>query len=136
MKPPAKNPCGSCPYRQDVPSGIWHESEYTKLPNYDLPTQEQPLGVFGCHQNNGCACSGWVAVHDMKNNLALRVSFGMGHIDNPDAFLDYSTDVPLFASGQEAADHGMRDILNPDETARKKMRKLLEKGVATTEESA
>lgn len=53
IKAPAKNPCGSCPYRRDVPSGIWSEEEYDKLPQYDLPTGDQPPNVFLCHQQNG-----------------------------------------------------------------------------------
>lgn len=31
LKPP-KVPCGTCPYRRDVPAGIWHGEEYAKLP--------------------------------------------------------------------------------------------------------
>ena len=42
---PAKNPCGSCPYRKDVPSGVWAVSEYLKLVEYDRPTGEQPVHV-------------------------------------------------------------------------------------------
>ena len=47
VRPPAKSPCGSCPYRQDVPSGVWAASEYEKLPAYDAPeTFMQPPGLF------------------------------------------------------------------------------------------
>ena len=28
-------PCASCPYRCDVPSGVWHPDEYAKLEVYD-----------------------------------------------------------------------------------------------------
>jgi hypothetical protein len=31
----AARPCASCPYRKDVPSGIWAAHEYTKLLAYD-----------------------------------------------------------------------------------------------------
>lgn len=26
-------PCDTCPYRQDAPSGLWSASEYAKLPD-------------------------------------------------------------------------------------------------------
>ena len=52
-----KRPCPSCPYRRDVPSGIWHESEYAKLPQFDGPTQDQlaagAFALFHCHSQPG-----------------------------------------------------------------------------------
>lgn len=120
---PLKNPCASCPYRQDVPSGLWAEEEYVKLPQYDLPTHMQPMAVFQCHQRNGHACSGWVACHDMDNNMAVRVSHAMGHLDAAD-FVDYETDVPVFESGSEAAEHGMADITAPSPEAMATMAKI------------
>ena len=74
MKAPAKNPCGSCPYRRDVPSGVWDESEYHKLPEFDKPTAEQPPRVFMCHQDNDRLCAGWVACHDMDESLGFRIN--------------------------------------------------------------
>jgi hypothetical protein len=53
---PARNPCGSCPYRKDVPSGVWETLEYEKLPPYDGETFEQPFEAFFCHQQNGRLC--------------------------------------------------------------------------------
>ncbi|WP_336794377.1 DUF6283 family protein [Gordonia malaquae] len=50
---PAPRPCESCPYRRDVPSGVWAESEYEKLRAYDAPTGEQPVRLFLCHQYDG-----------------------------------------------------------------------------------
>lgn len=127
MKPPAKSPCGSCPYRRDVPSGVWHPDEYSKLPEYDKPMLEQPKGLFGCHQNDGKACAGWVGVHDMDDNFAFRIAVSMGHIarEDIDGFLDYETSVPLFGSGQEACDHGMKEIEVPSERATRVIKKLL-----------
>lgn len=121
---PLKNPCASCPYRKDVPSGVWAAEEYLKLPLYDRETQDQPIAVFQCHQRNGHACSGWVAVHDMQNNFAIRVAALMGHIDDMDAFLDYETDVPLHESGMDACVHGLRDVMDPSEDADKVMAKI------------
>lgn len=127
MKPPAKSPCGSCPYRRDVPSGVWAAEEYNKLPEYDKETQEQPPALFGCHQGDGRACAGWVAVHDMSQNLGLRIGTAVGHIDPNDVqdFLDYQTSTPLFDSGQEAADHGKREIDNPSERATRVINKVM-----------
>lgn len=114
---PAKNPCGSCPYRRDSPSGLWHESEYDKLPEYDKETGYQPGNPFFCHQAIDRLCAGWVGCHDMDENLALRMaSLGIHDDVRPedvDAIRDYSTDVPLFGSGQEARDHGMERYYNP-----------------------
>lgn len=108
---PTTNPCGSCPYRKDVPSGVWDVEEYAKLPGYDQDTQEQPPHVFMCHQQNGHLCAGWVAVHDMDNSLGLRLAQSFGMIDPEEAtkVLTYTTQVHLFSSGEEAAAHGLHD---------------------------
>lgn len=37
----APKPCASCPYRRDVPEGVWHPEEYSKLRAYDGSTGEQ-----------------------------------------------------------------------------------------------
>jgi hypothetical protein len=116
----AKRPCGSCPYRRDVPSGVWAESEYDKLPDYDAPTWSQPLGLFMCHQRDGCLCAGWLACHG-RELLAVRLAR-----DTVDpAVHGYTTDVPVFASGAEAAAHGKRGIDRPDPKAKKLVAKLL-----------
>jgi hypothetical protein len=121
---PAAKPCGSCPYRRDVPSGIWAAEEYAKLPEYDKPTGEQPPSVFLCHRQDGRLCAGWVAVHDMDECLGLRIAAATGAFTEPDAVLNYVTDVPLWGSGAEAAAHGRADLDSPGEEARKVMRKL------------
>src|SRR5476649_1940723 len=115
IKGPAPAPCGSCPYRQDVPSGVWSEEEYAKLPEFDKSTGEQPPSVFCCHQQPGRLCAGWVGVHEMKHNLGLRLADAMGAMepDEVDATLAYETSVPLFASGAEAAEHGRAEIAEP-----------------------
>lgn len=116
---PPKTPCGSCPYRQDVPSGLWERSEYEKLPNYDGETGEQVMkqafGLFMCHQNDGCLCGGWLLTHDRDHLLALR-------LNEVDASVwDYAPDIAVFASGQEAHDHGVRDLESPSPEARRKI---------------
>lgn len=129
--PPAPRPCGSCPYRQDVPSGVWSKSEYDKLPEYDLPTIEQPTSVFLCHQqdrdSSGIrACGGWAACHDGDELFALRLAGAMQTM-TLEAILAtraYVSPVPVFASGEEAAEHGMAEISWPGEEARKLMDKI------------
>lgn len=126
IKLPAKNPCGSCPYRRDVPSGVWAEEEYAKLPQYDGPTFDQPPGVFMCHQQDGRICAGWAGCHDMYESMAVRLAVLDGRIkeDDVDALLDYTTPTPLFASGVEAAAHGRAEIESPSARARKTVDKL------------
>lgn len=123
---PAKNPCGTCPYRKDIASGVWAAEEYDKLPDFDLPTEHQPTSVFMCHQQDGRLCAGWVGCHDMDESLGLRlaVPFGSITLEARQAALEYESPVPLFASGQEAADHGRRHIDSPDEKARKAVEKV------------
>jgi hypothetical protein len=117
-----KRPCPSCPYRRDVPSGIWAPEEYAKLPAYDRPTGEQPPQAFYCHQRTGELCAGWAGCHDMANALAMRFACLQGEVDP--AVFDYVSPVPLFGSGAEAAEHGMQDIAAPGPDARCKMRQL------------
>jgi hypothetical protein len=119
---PRKTPCPSCPYRRDVPSGIWEEAEYAKLHGYDGDVPDQLInnatGLFFCHQRTDELCAGWVGCHDMPNNLAVRLHYNK--ID-ADAVFDYESPVPLFASGAEAAEHGRERIENPDEEAQRKI---------------
>src|SRR6188768_1946802 len=105
-----KIPCGSCPYRKDVPPGIWDASEYAKLPSYDgdIPDQLMNGGVplFMCHQNDGRLCGGWLACHGAGNLLAMR----MHGRDADPAVWDYDPGVEVFASGAEAAKHGISGV--------------------------
>ncbi len=115
---PRSTPCGSCPYRQDCPSGVWHDSEYAKLIEYDRDTGSQPQGVFMCHSDNDriTICRGWLDVHTKWDLLALRLAASLGRVlrgifDLP------KCDVPTFASGTQAAEHGMTDIDDPSPEA-------------------
>lgn len=128
-KPP-KVPCGTCPYRQDVPSGIWDPSEYAKLPRFDGTIADQLLlgaaGLFMCHQRDGCLCGGWLATHGPENLLALRMS----KVD-PSTW-DYDPPTPVWSSGAEAAAHGMRDVHKPGVAAKRKMKGLARKLASET----
>lgn len=123
---PAKRPCGSCPYRCDVPSGVWAPEEYAKLPEYDKPTPEQPAGIFLCHQQDGRVCAGWAGTHDMSNNLAVRLGSITGSLDpdTTETLLDYETPVELFDSGAAAAHHGLTEVEAPSPKAGKTIAKL------------
>jgi Family of unknown function (DUF6283) len=124
-------PCSACPYRRDVPSGVWAHHEYEKLRDYDLPTGDQPFSTFMCHVTPDAMCGGWVRVHMNRGSeyelLALRL------VGVPEEGIDYiRRDLPpfrvaLFDSGNDAADHGQRDIEHPTPestaTAQRLMRK-------------
>jgi hypothetical protein len=115
-KPP-KRPCGSCPYRKDVPSGVWAAEEYAKLPQYDGDTGEQfmkgAVALFMCHQRDGCLCGGWLQTHGADHLAALRV-----RAVDPSAY-GYQSDVETFARGEEAMLHGLADIDSPSDKALK-----------------
>jgi hypothetical protein len=120
-------PCVSCPYRRSCPSGVWAASEYDKLTAYDGDATEQVasaggMQAFGCHQGDGQLCAGWVGHRDPHDLIALKVAIARGTA-SPDA-LDYTTDVPLFASGAEAAGHGKRDIEAPSPKALEQVGKI------------
>ena len=123
-RPPAARPCGSCPYRRDVPSGIWHVTEYAKLPRYDLPTAQQPFTAFACHQQDGRLCAGWVGCHDTGQLMALRLPLEGLTFEEQCELHDYQTPVPLFSSGTEAAEHGLKNYEEPDEKAERMRRRL------------
>jgi hypothetical protein len=101
---------------------VWAALEYEKLPAYDGDVVDQLMagghGLFYCHQNDGHLCAGWVGCHDMHNNLATRLCKVA-----PETF-DYESPVPLFASGAEAAAHGLSGVEDPSPEARALIAKL------------
>jgi len=106
-------PCESCPYRKDAPPGLWHESEYRKLIEYDKPTGEQPPKAFFCHTTPDFLCIGWSVVHGRNakrgyESLALRFL-----LLNQNFLVIHHPKTPLFKSGQEAAEHGMSAMKRP-----------------------
>jgi Family of unknown function (DUF6283) len=124
LNPPAPRPCNSCPYRRDVPSGVWAREEYEKLRRYDAPTMEQPPAVFTCHQQDlgstrSRACAGWAGCHDGDELLGLRIAVLEGSltVQDAEAVRDCVSPVPLFSSGAEAADHGVAEVDKPGRRA-------------------
>ncbi|MDX3538472.1 DUF6283 family protein [Streptomyces sp. MB09-01] len=131
IRPPAPRPCESCPYRRDVPAGIWASEEYDKLRTYDADTPDQPPRIFQCHQSDTGndsrrICAGWAGCHDSDNLLALRMAVLDGRIDpaTHQAVADYTSPVPLFLSGSDAADHGQKGLTTPTENARRMIEKI------------
>jgi hypothetical protein len=122
-----KAPCKSCPYRTDVPSGVWAAEEYQKLPSYDGEIIDQlqsgALGLFMCHQKDGNLCAGWLATHGTDNLLALRLQ---GDQVKEEVW-DYESPVPVFKSGAEAAAHGLADIDAPGTKAGRTIDRLVRK---------
>lgn len=130
---PADLPCPSCPYRRDVPSGVWTDAEYDKLPGYDESTPFQPVRVFMCHQQNGRLCAGWVGCHDVDHLLSLRIAVADGSltVDDMQATADYVCPVELWGSGAEAAEHGKADVGWPDREAREVIAKVTRRQAKT-----
>lgn len=123
-------PCIACPYRQDVPSGVWAWHEYEQLAEYDRPTGEQPFGPFMCHATPEHFCHGWAVCHSNRGHpyelLALRLYTSLfaglsAEVEIPEA------GVSLFASGAEAAAHGQADIARPSAKARAMVERLMRK---------
>lgn len=126
LRGPAPRPCESCPYRRDVPSGVWSASEYDKLPGYDEPTPSQPARVFACHRHDGRVCAGWAGCHAGEHLLSLRLALLTGGMTVADyeATVAYSSPVPLFSSGAEAATHGKAEVEAPGAPARRVIAKV------------
>jgi hypothetical protein len=125
---PRKMPCASCPFRTNVASGIWDKTEYQKLPAYDGEIHEQTAtAVFMCHQPaEGHVCSGWLGHREYPEDmLAVRLGIIRGDLDQ--SCLEYTTDVALFGSGAEAAEHGMKQFLDPQEDTLSVIRKITHK---------
>lgn len=103
-------PCQFCPYRRDVPSGIWHADEYAKLIEYDRPTAEQPFRQFACHAQPECVCTGWLVVGMKQPHDKALIALRLFPVDGQD---DIACDVPLFDTGTQAALHGLSGLSAP-----------------------
>jgi hypothetical protein len=116
-------PCVTCPYRKDVPSGVWHRDEYQKLVAYDAETAAQPAALFMCHQQHGGLCTGWVQSHAARDHrfdlLALRLHSFSDRVDVKQ-ISNVARSVPavaLFRTGAAAMRHGLKRISNPGRKA-------------------
>lgn len=79
--PCSSTPCGSCPYRTDVPVGVWHTSNFRSL----LLSDRDPDNgnVFGCHLADGTICRGWLLDQKRRNLPSVRLRVVLA--TNPDA---------------------------------------------------
>lgn len=115
-------PCLACPYRLDVPSGVWSWDEYEKLRAYDNITPEQPFEAFACHATPNQICSGWAVCHTTRGHefdlLAMRI---IGYPAIP------ATKIPMHPSGNAAADFGQEDIEDPSDEAMALADKLMQR---------
>lgn len=122
------NPCTSCPYRADHPSGVWHPDEYAKLARYD-DTTDPELAVFHCHQENRTGrptvCTGWLHVH--ADSIAVRLAVITGRL--PADALDHQCPIAFHPSGKAAAEHGLADAAQPGPEARQMQAMLQRRGV-------
>lgn len=113
--------CSACPYRCDVPAGVWSEEDYAKLPPYDVETFDQPTAGFACHATPDHLCHGWAVVggHDL---LALRLaSLGGPGLQIPTP----STD--LWETHTQAAEHGLSGVAEPGAEAVEVGQRLIRK---------
>lgn len=120
-----RSPCVSCPYRKDVPSGIWDKSEYEKIKPYDNETFRQPPSVFMCHQTDGSLCRGWLDCHGYEL-IAMRLACLRGKISPAEAnkALGEKPFVPIFPTAAAAAKHGLKAIKRPSRKAQLLMDKI------------
>lgn len=134
------SPCASCPYRRDVPPGVWDAEEYEKLLKFDPPAtapdgrpwrpgfepnMSQDEAIFLCHQQDGHLCAGWVGCHGPHQLMGVLIGVIDGRIDP--AVYDYETDVQLFDSGHDAAEHGLSGIDNVTAAAQAIIDKIIRK---------
>jgi hypothetical protein len=121
-------PCATCPYRRDVPSGVWAAMEYAKLPAYDAPTGEQPFGVFMCHADPKGLCTGWVQCHSRRPHEFALLALRLAEIDSDVWRIAMMAPlVKLFRTGAAAAKHGMRALARPGKKARAAIERLTKK---------
>lgn len=129
----APEPCGTCPYRRDVPAGLWDASEYEKLPTfaegYDAGQGVPCLALFLCHQTHrlgrDTACRGWLSVE--RESLAVRLAVLTGRIAADEVWREVKA--PLYESGREAAEAGLAGVEEPSLGARRAMARLQRKGI-------
>lgn len=108
----ASSPCTSCPYRKDTPPGVWHRSEYTKLPGYDDP--QTAYEVFLCHHSatadRQAVCRGWLTVH--AESIAARLGEARGLYTGDQRYAPVKEE--LYGSGAEACAAG---VVKPSQVA-------------------
>lgn len=122
-------PCTTCPYRKDCPAGVWHISEYQKLPAYDDDRQES-VAVFLCHLTNNdeetVVCRGWLTV--AAESVAARLGVLRGNFTDEERYAP--PPVELYATGLEAAEAGIEGLVDPSPRTKRTIERLLRRGHA------
>src|SRR5262245_53386882 len=93
-----REPCSSCPYRQDVPGGVWDAEEYEKLAGFSAPFPA--LAYFLCHQGgteHPQLCRGWLKVE--RDSVAVRLLLHTGQLTPAER--DRPVTVALYPTGAE-----------------------------------
>jgi hypothetical protein len=111
----------------DVPSGVWDYMEYEKLRPYDAETFRQPFEAFACHATPGSLCNGWAVCHSNRGHQYSLVALRILGVDAPVVRQMSMLSIPLFESGDDAADWGQQNIDDPDEDAVRVMERLKRK---------
>ena len=80
----APHPCGSCPYRVDVPIGTWHREEFENLLANDA--DELNGGVFGCHRfrlriKDAEVCAGWFLDQTRRGIPSIKLRLVLMRLD-------------------------------------------------------
>jgi hypothetical protein len=75
-----KRPCSECPWRRDVPTGIWPVERFVALAHtaYDMN-----IGIFACHksaQDHPTVCAGFLA-RGADHNLTIRRAYMTGELE-------------------------------------------------------
>lgn len=83
-------PCASCPYRRDVPVGVWHAENFERL----LRADRDPIDghTFGCHLNDGTLCRGWLLDQRGRDVPSIRLRLFLHRHDPDRAMLERVTD--------------------------------------------
>lgn len=81
--------------------------------------------LFFCHQTpvigQETACRGWLTVH--SESVAARLAVHQGLVTDEQRYALVS--VPLYSSGEEAADAGEAKIKRPGKAARKMIERIV-----------
>jgi hypothetical protein len=72
----APEPCGSCPYRRDVPVDTWDACEFERVLEHDR--NEVGGSVFGCHKfrlrpKEADVCAGWFLDQQKRGYPSIRL---------------------------------------------------------------
>jgi hypothetical protein len=74
MKFETLSPCKTCPYRKDVPVGVWDRYEFVKLLEEDA---NQFGALYACHQTRVLpvqqVCGGWLLDQKRRNAPCLTL---------------------------------------------------------------